>query len=78
LPKSLNLITFSSTYLYFSNIPDNIFSIGINFTGNDEINDLAIHIKSIHLINGSEKLIKKIPFGCKIYDKYGVHILDKF
>jgi hypothetical protein len=71
LPKSLDHITFSSNRINLTDIPEQITSIYISgrlifFDKNIEI---PLHIKKIKLGKSIDySSLKKIPFGCKIYD----------
>jgi hypothetical protein len=72
LPNSIIHLTFCTNYSYYSNIPEHITVIKINYKlyKRDYImNNFPPHIKEIHLDSSNNlKLINKIPFGCKIFD----------
>lgn len=72
-----------------SNIPNNIPNIVEEITFyiyalKNEISNLPLELKKLTIIGYSEKfdiekkLIKKIPFGCKVYNAGGEDITDKF
>jgi hypothetical protein len=73
LPNSITYLTIYSTYTKFFGIPHNISTIKILFHHDDKYNkiidSLPLHIKEIY-VNLPHKinLIKKIPFGCKVFE----------
>jgi len=74
LPNSITHLTFCSIYTKIHQIPIHISIIEILFAYEDKYNkvidNLPLHIKEIY-IDRPEKinLIKKIPFGCKVFCK---------
>ena len=73
LPNTIKELGFFSNSNIKNNIPEFISNIKILFRNNDEYNqqidNIPCHIKKIIINKTKVHFLKKIPFGCKIFDE---------